>query len=116
MPQTDLATLIALITAMASALVALLSLLFNRNTERELKRLEAELSDASAEKNARRDYRYDALKRLYGVYEPIRFQLVEASEAARRFILELSQRWQAAPATFPEGSLPGRGYYQLATV
>jgi len=44
-----------------------------------------------SEKNARRDYVYEARKRLYQQYEPLLFQLVELSESAFRRISGLAR-------------------------
>jgi hypothetical protein len=45
-------------------------------------KLTADIAEKQAEKNARRDYLYEARKRLYQQYEPLLFQLVELSESA----------------------------------
>jgi hypothetical protein len=42
------------------------------------------------ERDARREYNYQAQKRLYELYEPLRFQLVHASARALRRISEIS--------------------------
>jgi hypothetical protein len=55
------------------------------------KQIEARLSDQNAERNARRDYEYEARKRLYAEVEPVLFQLVELSEAALHRIYSLAR-------------------------
>src|SRR5438552_88350 len=49
---------------------------------KELDSFRADIVDKQAEKNARRDYLYEARKRLYQEYEPLLFQLVEFSRNA----------------------------------
>lgn len=64
---------------------------FKAQLEKDVKRVEAQLGDQNAEKDARRDYEYDARKRLYTEVEPILFQLVELSEAALHRIYSLAR-------------------------
>jgi len=47
-----------------------------------LKNLESDLTELQAARNARRDYEYEARKRLYAEVEPVLFQLMELSEGA----------------------------------
>ena len=49
--------------------------------DKRLKRYEADLQDDLASKKALRDYRYDALKRIYRDGEPMLFQLIESIES-----------------------------------
>jgi hypothetical protein len=83
----------AVIAALIAAAVTLFGLWLNpfaaRRLEREkaelqksLERAKAELRDASAARDARRDYEYEARKRLYEQIEPLLFQLYEAVERA----------------------------------
>lgn len=67
-----------LITAFFSLAVALL----NSRATRKLEREKADRGEVAAEQNARREYQYKARLRLYEEYEPLLFQLVEASENA----------------------------------
>lgn len=50
--------------------------------QRDLIRLQAELNEKDAERNARRDYEYEALKRLYQECSPLLFQLSEQASSA----------------------------------
>lgn len=59
--------------------------------EKDVKRFEAQLGDQNSERSARRDYEYDARKRLYTEVEPVLFQLVELSEAALHRIYSLAR-------------------------
>jgi hypothetical protein len=57
--------------------------------EEKLKRLEDELVRKREERNALRDYEYEARKRLYQELAPLLFQLNELAESALRRILAL---------------------------
>lgn len=50
--------------------------------EKDLKRLQAEIDEKRAERDARRDYEYEALKRLYQECSPLLFQLSEQAMLA----------------------------------
>lgn len=79
-------TLIALITAVASLVVsvvtAAVSSSFRRRSETELARLQDKLSEERNERAARRDYVYEAQKRLYTEFQPVLFQMMERSNGA----------------------------------
>jgi hypothetical protein len=66
-------------------------------------RLTAALNEQRAESDARRSYEYDARKRLYGVYEPLRVRMLDCTDNAVRQIAEIVQ----APG-------PGRPGYSSA--
>ena len=72
---------------------------------RRLAGVQSELQEQRDERKARSDYEYEARKRLYSVYEPMKFQLVELIGQALRRISALSLE---APET---GS-----YEQVATI
>ncbi len=58
---------------------------------KELDSFRADIAEKQAEKNARRDYLYEARKRLYQEYEPLLFQLVEFSDDALKRIFALAR-------------------------
>lgn len=64
---------------------------FKARLEGDVRYIEAQLADKNAERDARRDYEYEARKRLYTEVEPILFQLVELSEAALHRIYSLAR-------------------------
>jgi hypothetical protein len=100
---------VAIIAAIASVVAALVSALISWTTARSSRiaaeRLEeqkgrlskelasetAHLAQVSAERDARRDYEYDARKRLYAVIEPLLFQLYEALEEAHYRVRSLAR-------------------------
>lgn len=77
----------AIITALASLLVAVATAVFSRRQSVALKKLEA----AQAESNARIAYNYEARKRLYAVCEPLLFQAMEQAEDACSRICSLAK-------------------------
>jgi len=82
METTDPKIIAALIAAAASLIVSIIGTLWGRKNQKDLETLKSELADERAESDARRDYEYDARKRLYEECEPLLFQLIELSENA----------------------------------
>lgn len=105
----ELKLIVAYIAGGASLISVLINVLLARSSERSrqkhdremndlqgkqetrLKLLEAQLTDVHSERDARRDYEYEARKRLYAEVEPVLFQLVELSEAALHRIYSLAR-------------------------
>jgi hypothetical protein len=85
--------------------------------DRDLEQLKSELGEASSERNARRDYEYDARKKLYAEYEPLLFQLIEQSENAYYRVLSLARTAREGDLS-PEGGgwLKRPGYYMRSTI
>ena len=85
--------------------------------ERSPEVLKAELGNTSAERDARRDYEYDARKKLYEEYEPLLFQLVETSENAYHRVLSLARTARDGDIR-PDGTgwLERDGYYFWSTI
>ena len=99
-------TIGALIAAIASFIVAVINHFSTKKNTRDLEAFKtkltaeftkeldsfrADIAEKQAEKNARRDYLYEARKRLYQEYEPLLFQLVELSESALKRIYGLAR-------------------------
>jgi hypothetical protein len=103
----DTAVLIAVIAAAASIVAAVVSGAYASRIQRRT----AEETSRQAEISARRDYEYEARKRLYNVYEPLRFHLVDAAEAARDRIQTLFE--STCTGTIIEEA--SKGYYLKAT-
>jgi hypothetical protein len=82
---------VALIGSCSSLLLSLYQTRQGRRNQRELEVVKLRLAEQQAERNARRDYEYKALQRLYEEYEPIRFQLIDALECAKYHLEELQQ-------------------------
>ncbi|WP_300611236.1 hypothetical protein [Trebonia sp.] len=95
------AIIVAIIGVLGATIGAVVSALYARR----LARVQSELDEERDVRKARRDYEYEARKRLYSAYEPIKFQLIDLIGQALRRISMLSL---VAPET---GSLP-----QAATV
>jgi len=108
----SVAITVAIIGGVGTIFGAVVSALYARRLatatseyDRQLATLQSELNEERDVRKARRDYEYEARKRLYSAYEPIKFQLVDLIGQALRRISMLSL---AAPET---GSLQ-----QVATV
>ncbi|NWJ40024.1 MAG: hypothetical protein HXX12_03510 [Geothrix sp.] len=111
----------SLIAAGASLLVSVVSAVLaarhKRETDRELETLKDRLQSAAKERDARRDYEYEARKRIYEECEPLLFQATEAAAKARDRIASLAR-------TAAQGRLkPGEGswleidpYYLRSTI
>ncbi len=89
--SNTISLIVAVIAGFFSVLVAGISYLSSRKNARDLESLKADLAEKQAEKNARRDYLYEARKRLYQEYEPLLFQLVELSDTALGRIYALAR-------------------------
>jgi len=80
-------------------------------------RLAADLKDVTAERDARRDYEYEARKRLYEQYEPLLFQLVERSESALHRVYSLARSAREGNLSIAgDGWLDSQGYYMVSTM
>lgn len=88
----DATVLVALITAAVSLTLAIFSSWASLRSQRSLETLKSDLTKKQAEQDARRDYEYEARKRLYHECEPLLFQLIEASETALNHIKGIAAR------------------------
>jgi hypothetical protein len=126
------------ISAVFSLAVALLNLRGNRKLQRELKDLEltnsqklkdlelknneklaklnAALGKRKSEEDARRDYDYEARKRLYRECEPLLFRLAEGSENALHRIFSLARTARNGDLDQDRSWLNGPGYYMASTI
>jgi hypothetical protein len=95
MSGDDVRNLVTIITAVISFLVAILtavlSYVFNRKSQHDLEKLRADLEEKRRERDALRDYEYEARKRLYHECGPLLLQLMELSESALRRIQGLAR-------------------------
>jgi hypothetical protein len=71
-------TVAALTTALGGVVVAIISYMGKRRSDRKL----AELNEQLDKSKAQRDYEYEARKRLYMEFQPLMFQLVESCDNA----------------------------------
>ncbi len=102
-PSTgDARTDIAIIAAAASVMGAIVTAVFGvgttiisgriaRHTQERIAELNDRLGRTKADRDALRDYEYEARRRLYRECEPLVFQLLEACDAARRRIETLAR-------------------------
>jgi len=119
----------ALIAALTSAVVSVIMQFFNVFSSRRLERIKtelqeqiegtrAQLSDLNSTRNARRDYEYEARKRLYSEIEPLLFQLFEATEQAYFRVRSLSRSSQNGSLNNDEGNWlhDDSSYYLHSTI
>jgi hypothetical protein len=107
---------VAVIAAVASLLVAIFSATVSRRSQRQLAELSHRLDEQRAERNARRDYEYDAKKRLYEECEPVLFEAMELAETFRRRVLSLARAARKQGINEDgTGWLAGNGYYFRST-
>lgn len=116
------------LTALITLIVAFLTQRSNKKTQRELKELEltngealaklnAALGERKSEEDARRDYDYEARKRLYREAEPLLFRLSEASESALHRIFSLARTARNGDLGPEQPSwLQQPGYYMASTM
>ncbi|MGY4514298.1 hypothetical protein [Bradyrhizobium sp. USDA 3650] len=82
---------VALVAATASLVIAVISQFFTRRNQVAIEELRDKIGSEKAERDAKRDYEYEARKRLYEQCGPILFQLVEHCEAAYFRIVGLAE-------------------------
>jgi hypothetical protein len=83
----------------------------------ELAELKAKLDDRNSALAARRDYEYEARKRLYEDVEPLLFQVYEALEEAHYRVLSLARSDRSGNLGVGRNSwIAGKGYYLASTV
>lgn len=82
---------VAVIALVASIITAVVTAIFSKRNDIRLKQIEHDLDTKKAEQDARRDYGYEAKKRLYQECEPILFQFAELSDSALRRIYALAR-------------------------
>jgi hypothetical protein len=95
--------LAALVTGTMSLIIAVITFFYSRANQRDVEKLKAELAERKSDRDARRDYVYEARKRLYNEYEPLFFQFTESAEIALGHIQSLAERGR-------EGNLADGGY------
>jgi hypothetical protein len=114
---------VALIAALASVVVsvasAVLAYLSRVHSEPRIAQLQHTLAELTSERNARRDYEYEARKRLYLELEPVFFQLAERCDGALNRIRVIAEN--AARGKILEPSRLGHGwernpYHMTSTV
>ena len=111
----------AVVAATASLVVALVSLVSSRRTQRrahdsqkELEELKDQLASRASTRDAWLAYEFEARKRLYEECAPLTFQLSEHAERALGRIYGLA-RTAAAGDLDPGRSWLSRGYYSAST-
>lgn len=76
------AIIVSLISGVVSISGIILSIRLNNSKAKEIEILKNHLTQETSEKNARRQYEFEARKKLYQEYEPLLFQLIETSDDA----------------------------------
>jgi hypothetical protein len=110
------AVVVALVGAAAGILTSILAARIALGTQLRVARLTAALEERRAESDARRAYEYEARKRLYSVYEPLRVRLLASTDNALAQIADIVARPGRAGTTdsSPEYRLKAAMYYLLA--
>jgi hypothetical protein len=94
-------------------IIAVITFFSTRANQRDVEKLKAELAERKSERDARRDYEYEARKRLYQEYEPLFFQFTESAEIALGHIQSLAQRGREG--NLAEGGYLSKSSYYLKT-
>lgn len=89
--KTFAAVTAAALSFLVSILTAILSYAFTRKNQHDLERLRADLEEKRRERDALRDYEYEARKRLYHECGPLLLQLMELSENGLRRVAGLAR-------------------------
>ena len=117
-PQAQvIAALIAGIVSMIVAIWSFITGLHNQKKsaaiQSEVELLRGKIADENSESAARRAYEYEARKKLYHEYEPVKFRLLESCETAAYLIKEICTRF-ITDGNKTEGALPTGNYFNLA--
>ena len=108
--------LIAILASTFSLIVAIVSIIGERRNARVLEEFRAKLTEAQSERDARRDYEYEARKRLYQEFEPLLFQFLEFSENASDRIAGLARTARNGNLNPHSSWLAGDSYYLRSTI
>jgi hypothetical protein len=115
-------TILALVTALASLIVSIAAAtaayFSNVRSETRIRHLEDKLTEARSERAARREYVYEARKRLYIDFQPVLFQLVERCEGALARIRGIAEEAREERILWPSRLGEGWGnerYHMIAT-
>ena len=85
--------------------------------QQELEELKSRIDERRSAETARRDYEYEARKRLYAEIEPIRFQIFEALEEAHYRVRSLARTARSGNLGIgPKSWVGGPGYYLRSTI
>ena len=106
----------ALIAAGASLVVAIFSASRSSRTQKNITELTSQLQEQRAERDARRDYEYEARKRLYSQCEPVIFEAMELAENFRHRVVSLARSSRMGFLS-PDGAgwLAANDYYFKST-
>jgi len=77
----------------------------------KISELESKLATKRDKETARREYEYDARKKLYEAYEPLLFQFNELAENALRRVIALARASRQGKLEENSGWLSTSGYY-----
>jgi hypothetical protein len=108
--------LAAIVTFIASILVAIITAKLTLKNDERIKNLEDKLIKQQDENKARLDYDYEARKRLYREFEPLLFLFVEYSESAYYRIYELVRTAKNGNLEPDKGWLSETGYFTISTI
>ena len=104
-----------IINILIAAIPGVAALIYTHKNQVNLEKLRSFLADEKAERDALRDYKYEARKRLYEEIEPLLFQLNEACENALHRIYSIARTARAGDLG-EDGWLSREGYYALSTM
>src|SRR5262249_6901225 len=90
--MADSVSVSALVVALIGAVSGITAAFLAARAQQRVVRLTASLGEQRAESDARRSYEYEARKRLYRVYEPLRVRLLDCTDNAVRQIVDLVGR------------------------
>jgi hypothetical protein len=84
--------------------------------QRRIEEVKSQLEERRDAASARRDYEYEARKRLYAEIEPVRFHLYEALEEAHYRVRSLARTARSGNLEGPQAWLERPGYYLRSTM
>lgn len=101
----------AVVAATISAGISILSIIITKRNDVFLTYLKNELDIKKDEQTARRDYEYEARKRLYNKFDPLLFQFNELSKSALKRIGEFTREAEEGHLSSWLSETVAEGYY-----
>ena len=108
--------IVAIIALISSGFTAIITIILTKQNDGKIRHLENELQTKREELNARREYEYEAKKRLYQEYEPLLFQFNELADDALRRIIALAREAKGGNLDVPKTWLAGFGDITLTVL
>lgn len=115
--EPNLSTIVLISGVISTIVTGAVTTFFQRRSDEKLEKLKDELSKEAREHNARLDYQYEALKRLYNDVEPLLFSAQLAARSVHGRLRSMTERISEGHITMdPKKTWMNGGYYQQSSI